>query len=309
MKSIFTLFLLCTSIHLFAQPQFMTPGAEWWHGFKGGQLNAESWSHTYIEKDTIVANLSCKKLVTKTFVRYGNQGGPFNLVIFSQFVRQQGDSVFLYNQPWKFRWRTNPNVGDTYNLPVGTGEECKITVDSIKEVNINGKTMKKIYQKGKKYLISHPNITSGGGNVVIYSEIGPEYSKFDYLTCWGGFDCFPSYLCQFKNNEIPLYSFNHPYATGCDLISSAPEQNLNVEIKVHPNPCTDFIRFDFGATSQIKGLRLSLVDQTGHEIKNYALENAQTLQVETSHLPAGVYYYFGTHQEGYFAGKFIKTEQ
>lgn len=308
MKSLFTLFLTCISIQLFAQPQFITPGAEWWHAFIGGQLNAQTWSHTYVEKDTTVNNLSCKKLITEDFVRYGNQG-PFNLVIKPRFIRQSGDSVFLFEQSWKLLWRTNPNVGDTYTFPEDTYVECKITVDSIKEVNINGKILKKIYQKGYKSLIGAPNIYAGSGQVVIYSEIGPEHSIFDYTRCWGAYDCFSRYLCQFKNDEIPLYNFNHPYASGCNLISSAPEQNLNVEIKVQPNPCTDFIQFEFNASTQIKGLRLSLVDQTGHEIKNYTLENTQTLRVETSDLPAGVYYYFGTHEEGYFAGKFIKTSE
>lgn len=306
MKKLFTFLLLLAGISASAQPQFLSPGAEWWYAFKGGFLISEGWHHIYIEKDTVVANYNCKKLIDDTYIRYGsNDTLPFSLNSRSMFIRQQGDSVFIYYAPvWMLRWRTDPQVGDTYTMQVytwSTTELCDIKVDSIRELDINGQLVKKIYQHGA--LSAGPNIIFGGGQVAIYSHIGPEYGTFDYIRCWGSLDCNDSYICRFKNDSIPLYQFNN---YNCDLISATHDFDWSRNLKVSPNPCGDYLTFDFGPSANLSGATIALIDQSGRQIQNTTIESDYPVRIETAKLVPGIYFYFISHKNGRQVGKFCK---
>jgi hypothetical protein len=308
MKQSIVLLFLLKSLFLLAQPQFVSPGAEWWYAYKGGFISAEGWDHIYYEKDTVVAGFACKKLISENFNRYSsNDTVPFNITYQAKFVRQQGDSVFLYNNPsWMLRWRTNPNVGDTYTMPIESSSNqmvCFIKVDSIKNIDINGQAMKKIYQSGRITFLNNPNIYAGGGNVEIYSHIGPSYSTFDYITCWGAFDCYPSNLCRFKNDITPLYQFNSAH---CEVITSTQNPDIGSNLVVSPNPCSDYISFDFGQLAYLNDLSISIVDQTGRLVTSRAINAGEQVTISTSTLPSGIYNYLIRHKTGAFAGRFSK---
>lgn len=305
MRQSILLFLLLSSFTALAQPQFVSPGAEWWYSFSGGFIQAEGWHHIYYEKDTVVAGLSCKKLTEDVYTRYGtNDTLPFEKTTNAKFVRQQGDSVYLYSDPvWLLRWRTNPAVGATYTMQQkswSTDYLVDIKVDSINPVNINGQAVNKIYQSGK---IRVGTFILGGGNVVIYSHIGPEYGTFDYVTCWNSFDCFPAYLCRFKNDVIPLYLFSNFY---CDVLSDTQQPDYSGNMVVSPNPCTDHISFDFSKLTNLDDLKITIVDQSGHVLQTAGIVAGQSTSVSTNSLPAGIYYYFISHSKGQFAGRFLK---
>lgn len=305
MRQSVLLLLLLSALTAFAQPQFVSPGAEWWYSFSGGFIQAEGWHHIYYEKDTVVAGFDCKKLLDDVYTRYGtNDTLPFEKATYAKFVRQQGDSVFLFSDPvWLLRWRTNPSVGATYTVQQkswSTDYLVDIKVDSIKPVTINGQSVNKIYQSGK---IRVGTFILGGGNVLIYSHIGPEYGTFDYITCWNSFDCFPAYLCRFKNNVIPLYEFN---SSNCDVISSTQYPDFAGNLIVSPNPCTDYINFDFQRLTFLNDVNISIVDQSGRVLQTVSPPAGQITSVSTSGLPAGIYYYFISHSKGQFAGRFLK---
>lgn len=309
-RTLVYLFLFATATG-FAHPQFVQPGAEWWYSFKGGFIYSEGWHHVFFEKDTVVANIACKKLVDETFSRYSSTATtPYIKRVYPIFVRQKGDSVFIYQSPaWVLRWRTNPAPGDSYLVQKdgwNSQNFGRITVDSIRQININGLVVNKIYQHG---VFGSGAVSQGSGNVVIYSHIGPSYGVFDYTTCWGSFDCYDSYLCRYKNNMVPLYHFNSPY---CDVISNTHHASPDIEITVSPNPCTDEIVFDLGQTTLLKNSRLSITDQSGKLLRVIVGVTASgpdnnRIKVETADWASGLYFYFLTHETGTLAGKFVKN--
>lgn len=305
MRQSILLFLLLPSFAVIAQPQFVSPGAEWWYSFSGGFAFTEGWSHIYYEKDTVVSGLACKKLINESFFRDSpNDTVPFQKAFYYKFVRQQGDSVFVFVDPaWLLRWRTNPTVGTTFLTQKEswtTDYKVLVKVDSIKPVNINGQAMNKIYQSGK---VMVGNVVIGGDKVAIYSHIGPEYGSFNYMMCWDAFDCYNDHLCRFKNNAIPLYEFN---SFNCDVISSTQSPDFAGNLVGSPNPCTDHISFDFTKLNYTGDLKISIVDKSGRILHTCLASTGQIAIVQTAGLPSGMYYYFIGSDNGQYAGRFLK---
>jgi hypothetical protein len=62
--------------------------------------------------------------------------------------------------------------------------------------------------------------------------------------------------------------------------------NLGIQVKIYPNPCSDLIRIDCGDQSEI--LRITLTDLHGSIIRN-TLESGPTCKISVSDLPNGIY--------------------
>jgi hypothetical protein len=292
----FSFVALATTI---AQPQVAPQGAEWWYGFKGGFIYQEGWNHFIYEKDTMVAGMACKKLIQNQYSR-SNVSDPYSLFSLSRFIAQKGDSVFVYSDPeWLFRWRTNPPVGSTFEIQKyswSSAYKFTIKVDSIKTVNLGGQSVKKIWIKGTS------NVGIGGGSVVIYDKIGPEFGDFDYVICWGATDCFPSSLCKYKDNQFPLFEFS---SSVCDLITPTKSPIQAGVLPVSPNPCHDILRLD---VSQLESthLTLSVFDQAGKLLKTLKCPFPTTIEVQTGDLLPGVYQYQLTGNNAVYSGRFVK---
>lgn len=310
MKPILQLALCLTLGSTLAQPQFLAPGAEWWYTFRGGMIQVEGWNHYYVEKDTVVDNLPCKKLLCNSYSRQISTGGSFTQNTYASFVRQQGDSVFLYKvSKWMLRWRTNPSAGATYTMPYqywSDSYQINIKVDSIKPITIGGKPMKRIFQSGKIVLVAQPSIVLGGGRGVIISHIGPEASvNFDYTTCWNSFDCFDNHLCRYRSAEIPLHFFN---SSNCDVISHSEEPGLSSSLHLIPNPCTDRIQLVLDGTIPSEIFEVSIVSQSGQLVHTQAVFLQKTLELEIQNLPPGVYYCYVRGEQAHAVERFVKTE-
>jgi len=293
---ILSFFALTTAI---AQPQIAPPGAEWWYGFKGGFIYQEGWSHYVYEKDTVLAGMSCKKLIQNYYSR-SNDADPYTLFTFSKFIAQKGDSVFIYTDPaWLFRWRTNPAVGSTFEIQRyawSSALKFNITVDSIKLVNLGGQSIKKIWLKGTS------NSGIGGGIAVVYDKIGPEYGDFDYAQCWGALDCYPATLCKYEDNQFPLYEFA---SSVCGLITETNTPNQAGFLPVHPNPCHDILFIDVPKLEPTN-LDLMLFDQTGKLLKTLEFPFSNTLEVQTGDLLPGLYQFQLAGKNSVYSGRFVK---
>ncbi len=291
------LFLALTTV--IAQPQIAPQGAEWWYGFKGGFIYQEGWNHYVYEKDTVVAGMSCKKLLQNYYSR-SNDTSSYSLYKLTRFIAQKGDSVFVYSDPvWLFRWRTNPAVGNTFDIQRYSWSPAyifTIKVDSIKTVNLGGQSVKKIWLKGTS------NSGLGGGDVVIYDKIGPEYGDFDYAQCWGALDCYPPSLCKYKDNQFPLYEFSLPV---CDLITETKNPIHLGVLPVHPNPCHDILRFDVSKLESTN-LTLTVFNQTGKLLKTLKFPFSNTLEIQVGDLLPGVYQYQLTGNKSVYSGRFVK---
>jgi hypothetical protein len=287
------------SIITFAQPQFAAPGAQWWYGFKGGFIYSEGWNHTVYESDTIVAGKSCKKLHVTIYSR-SNQADPYTAFSFDKFVYQQGDSVFLYNNPnWMLRWRTNPIVGTTYviqQVSWSNAYPLTIRVDSIKTVIIGTQTVKKIWQTGT----SSQGI---GDHAVIYDRIGPEYGDFEYTNCWGALDCYPTTLCAYQDNITPHYDFT---SSVCNLITNSHSPAvLQQPLLITPNPCSADLHFDLTPLAGQES-NLSIINMAGKLVKTLKIDQSERYDLNTRELAPGQYVYRFTTKQAVYAGRFVK---
>jgi hypothetical protein len=217
MKQIYLIFMLFLGGKLFAQvPDFCPSGAKWYH-VKTDMQSTESYFQYVFNKDTIVNNQLCKKVIKQSV----NWETP-------HFIFQKDDSIFgLENAKWSLLFRINLNIGEVLKLSRGFQDSVSLLVDSVHYVNTPLPT--------KIFYLS----TIGGwdNKIIIYDRFGLVRGLFgkNFIDV---FDQGSFGLCYEDDNQ-PLYQF-----TNSACVASTEDENDVNKIKLSPNPAYDVLNID-----------------------------------------------------------------
>ena len=91
---------------------------------------------------------------------------------------------------------------------------------------------------------------------------------------------------------------------GCGEILSDNTINTNSDIQIFPNPVGQSETLTLRGKN-LKGAELSLYNVQGSKIGSYRFNNRSELQIETTHLPSGIYFYSVLAPKSRKVGKFL----
>jgi hypothetical protein len=193
-------------------------------------------------------------------------------------------------------WLVNSKKGDTYTKKsIGSVNDFVITVDSTKNVLINGVTVKKTW------------VTGISGNYkneeIIYDNISPV-DGFNYYLCWGYvLDCSTPLLCTYKDDVTNELKFNN----SCDkYLSSTNEKLEKWDFLVSPNPCTDLLKINLSNVNKEINT-INIYNALGQIVISSKAESYSIISINTSDLAKGYYWGKINGKDGTFNNfQFIK---
>ena len=119
-------------------------------------------------------------------------------------------------------------------------------------------------------------------------------------------DCIKTYI----NTVINPYSIPSSYQDALSSKRATPKESSNLIIECYPNPTSHTMNFSFGQHTLIGVERVSLVitDTHGRVIESYFFEEGvpDSLQIDLSEYPMGIYFYRFSINDGIHSGKIIK---
>ncbi|MFH0864774.1 MAG: T9SS type A sorting domain-containing protein [Bacteroidota bacterium] len=136
-----------------------------------------------------------------------------------------------------------------------------------------------------------------------YTLVDPGPTPYEFVEeCGGPYHYFADWMGYVKQNKLVYYNkggeiWGNPVAAGCeDLLSGVNTMEVPQLIcSIYPNPSSDF--FKIFIQPWTNNLYFRIFNSLGQPVKSiYLKDNYQTLSV--SLLPAGVYYYNVTADEG-----------
>ncbi len=286
-----SLFFLSAALALPAQQEFAPIGAVW--HFQRYEFFHSPWTPIRFYRiesvgDTLIQGRLCRKLhtnepITCTWRRE------------VEFVHQQGDTVWLYDQDretFEVLYNFGAQPGDSWtmelvqemsNMPI----TLTVGVDSIASITINGVSLRQLFAS---YTLHTPEYTSDcfPFNGAFTELLGAENYLYYFWQFEIGPICdtpYPGGLrCYYDPN---IGAFNTGLAPGCEWIgvsvrdlSDTPEH-----IRVFPNPTADVLT--------IENLRAGPLDFSVWDVHGRIVLRGQSTpghtEVATGHWPGGVY--------------------
>lgn len=263
---------------------FAPLGAEW-HYNGGGNFPAFSeYLHYKAVKDTLYKGENAKKIEIERFRYIGD-----SVQLDPLFVFERNDSVFYYNdqyQRYLLLYDFTASAGDTLFFTIPDTNHIqnndtlfRVTVDSVKNILVGGKSLKKIYTSPLD------NYSFHGG----YTEyIGSELLMLPQ-TIWlilihdGPIRCYEDSAIF-----INFLSINCKYR----IITSLEENNqLSEDIEIHPNPVKEHVTIDAHGY-EIAGIELLNVN--GQLVKKLSPSKDK---FDFSDVPNGIYFIQSTTKD------------
>ncbi len=162
-------------------------------------------------------------------------------------------------------------VGDTANLCI---------VPSFIDIIIN--------EKYPSDILGFNTTVYSGGEYQFYEGMGSNRGLFETL--------FSPFKKTYEKSISDTYLYYYCRQTPCSLIVSSPEYQLEYEIKVLPNPASDYIIFEInpeefstpnnGGNNQL----ITLTDIFGQQVAQTEIKDRFT-RIETQNLKQGIYFY------------------
>lgn len=217
-------FILCSlvcGIKLFSQVVFCPPGAEWHYLFIQNNLSPQpsfvNETITYTG-DSVLANETVKVLKHARFFNEYNE-----MDIGQTFIKQKGDTVFMKNactsNQWQILFNFAAMVGQSWTNSFGPINNYQITVDSIKNISVNGFNLKHLYC----------------GPRVIAERIGNYHYLFDYSGTLSDGDYVYQFLC-YRDNSFGLKQFTSKPCDYSNSVGIEEAMDPQLSLKVYPNP-------------------------------------------------------------------------
>lgn len=220
-------------------------GATWhysyWNIGEGGFIKIQYTS------DTLIQNRNCQKLevLKYRFFSIPNAGMIFAgaMTLNPEFTSVLGDTVFyLANNNFRILYNFNAQVGDSWDLGVDTNfnflcSKSIVAVDSIGTILINNKIRRFLYLKStdSSSVVLNGKIIEGIGSIKDY--LFPVFHNCNPQICVDGDNMH--FLC-FESHNLGLYN---PANTICEPYLSTESVEFK-EIKISPNPATDYIHIE-----------------------------------------------------------------
>lgn len=255
---------------------FCPPGATWNYNFVDLPAWGGSYAYTnetikYV-RDSIVGTETAKVLSHKKFFMACNLQLPAS----NSLIKQKGDTVFFRNlftnHTWQvlYNFAATPGSGWQITLNLGNPITYSVTVDSIKQVMINGTSLKRLF----------------AGGSYITERFGWNAFLFNFYSITGcDGDYFDRSLC-YEDNQFGNYKFGGRPCnfSGVERVG-LNEETQTVPAKIYPNPFSDALTIETSSNLQTHEVRIS--DVFGKEVKRTVVEDQKRLDL--TDLKLGVY--------------------
>ncbi len=305
---LFLTFCLLIGKSATAQTEFAPLGAEWYYGSTG--FNQVHYSHLWVEKDTVVDGINCRKIAGNFIPAKGDGNGIPPL-----YVYNNEDTIFYYNQ--LFRKFTplfifNVEKGDTityyipyfyyspfyyYTPPTPPGDSLshfQVKVDSVVVTTIDGQNLRRVWTS---------QLNSGWNLHSHYTEkIGSAFLPVPHN---------PSGVIP-ENGEIALRCYKDAEISyvlvngNCDYSSGGMNElkNSATPISIHPNPNrgTFKLRIDLEQSSEMTGV---MTDITGRQVFLFHIPNGKKEQEYQLNLSPGFYLISLRTTDGFYSQKLV----
>lgn len=261
-----------------ATAQNFAPVGAKWHYTTGGFISPEIGFFSFESVlDTLIDGRECRRIAGST--------GCFEI---SEYVFDRNDSVFFYHparEEFCLLYDFGASVGDIWTVYHVFGDSSVVLVDSLGTLEVDGQTLRIVHtspmHSGEIYFWGTFIERIGG----IFPVIGFCDPSPDGLRCY-------------EDTVISLHQ--GPY--DCEEIISSTEAVSNSDIRVYPNPFTDYLQINLPATVQSAGYVVSTVD--GRAIMQGKLDGSS---LNLAHLPQGVYVLNLTYGNQSFHFKLLKS--
>lgn len=292
--------------------QWCNTGAKWTYNFYS--MASFGYQTLEYEKDTIVLNQPCKKLVGQLIQPIYIGPGVHPLRIDTSNIKpiytySNNDSVFcLVNSFFRLIYLFNVQKGDTiysynFNLPENSRTGCdsivQQVIDSTGTFILNNDTLKMYVTRPINYSSSlfYPYY------VIIAEKLGAIDNYFSpYFTCYTDGDAYT--LRCYSDSAFSTYQTSSE--TACNYIyTSITNEDIN-NVSVHPNPTQTTLNVTVNQDSKIQFA--SILDLVRKQwIRMDDLRDSNNLTFDVRDLPAGVYFIKLTLRTGnILLTKFVK---
>ena len=340
---IYIFILLLSMLGLTAQGQssFAPLGAEWWYQDNSNRYSHwgphnQPWAdHILVEKDTMVDNMNCRKLVvTRWRKSTGNENkylaGTRNLFIYDNI-----DTVFMFNNytsSFEPLYVFNAAVGDTVTVSTfaeptweHVDSNFSYVVDSIKMELYDTVSLKTYYttnivtnpQSGMgTYNFGETLVTEGVsrhlgryteklGGTSSFSSLLPNF-RLHFVADWpipddapiGVLHCYSDSSINIRTTTLPCDSFAAPLSTTDRYANS-------LDLNFYPNPAKDKITFKSTITFN-EAMQITIFDISGRQVWATLLpSNNKMWTIDLPSLNKGMYLLKAKNSKGILQQKLL----
>lgn len=279
-KTFFIISILICDIGISYCQNFAEIGTEWYYheGF------AFSGDVDYIkfvsEKDTVINSVPCKKIIKRHKIECLNRNEV-------EYIYSINDTVYYYepsindfqilydfNSEPNEHWEISINIGSSQN------DSIQVFVDSVASRNINGTELKEMFV----------TINLIGQEISYSTSFIERIGDINYMFYWYNWaiaTCDVNWtrgLQCFQDSLIGLYSTG--LAESCDYSSTNIEPGIGLDnnIKIYPNPTSNFINIELCNDFDIE---IQLIGIVGEIISTKT--SGSQFQLDLRSLPDGIY--------------------
>ncbi|NUO03267.1 MAG: T9SS type A sorting domain-containing protein [Saprospiraceae bacterium] len=306
MKFLFTLLFLIVCNAAQSQTGFAPVGATWYYT-EVASFSPPRCLKITVEKDTVVQGQPCRKLVRNRAIACA---WAQNLV---EFVYEADSAVYFFDfnfQAFHLLYDFKLQAGDSWKIPWQVHCELPwcdepvtdtlvVIVDSISQIQINGRWLKRQHVHGFPALNSVPDAYFEGS---ITEKTGSDrylflnfYIDLIPIVCE---DYFPLGLQSYEDADFGFYETDIFFAgDSCEFLVATNVPSQPPPIHLFPNPVSDKLTI---ASDNNGKMRYELRSMTGENLKQGVFEYPE-LEIEMSAFPAGIYLLY-SYQDGLCTG-------
>lgn len=297
-KKILFVFMMAFVVMTKGQTQGFAPvGATWYYEtqglFKVGYVKME------VEKDTIVDNQVCIKLLREEH-KFNLEFGVLQEVPLQPlFLSQKGDSVMIYrNEGFHLLFDLGAKIGDSW-MVVGQEDICE---DNYGTVSVIDKGVEMVKGTPLRFVtIVDDNDSYWGYGNTMYGQPSPAVKVMERVGPIGSY-FLPEQKCAFDDAEGgPLRCYIDDELGELHLSTLYPERECDYINETHqsvdgyhydnllsvfPNPCSGQLHLVF---SKAGNYGIVLYDQTGKALLRHQSIGKTESVIDISELPMGVY--------------------
>ncbi len=300
-----SLLLLSSSAKLKAQ-EIAPIGSEWHYTMRLFMSEEERFVHIESIKDTVVNEKLCRMLD----VEYGFSCYFYNE---KEFVYQEDSIVYFYSPVvddfqimYDLKAKKDSSWVIIYEVDPFQTDTTLITVDSVYTLTVNNKDLLAFDVTYQSLVEEHWRYS---GKIV--ELMGDISYLFNYASMASGVICDVDYsggLRCYQDDHLGFYSTG--IADSCTFVTALAEQEISKTINNYPNPFNNSttLVYNLGKDSEVI---ITLFNQLGEPIEVFKQKKQggeQSLVLDTSALPAGIYYFLIQAENQQYNGKMIKVE-
>ena len=268
----------------------LVDGIEWEY-LSFNYLSGEIYDYKLsIDGDTMINNQECKILKRDFY----NCNQRYQL---EEYVYQTQNKFYYYeleDSSFHLLYDFDPNIGDTIEIKnwgyfQNHGASFYLKVDSIKQINFNGKILNEVFTEFGKL---EGTVIEFNNYYFNYIEGIGTLINFFYFTDTGW--CDGAHVTE-------LYCYYHPNYGNlifnpekCSTIVPTNELDKKIQLKIFPNPATNFLFLQI-ENDEMDDYDVQFFTTTGQLIYQTSIQNNNQKEIDISNFPKGIYHYLVTN--------------